>query len=978
MAQNDVQLIRRILQGDQDAFSALVRKYQKGAHALAWRKIGDFHIAQEITQDAFLTAYKKLGTLRNHNAFAGWLYVIVARLSSDWLRRNRLPMESLDADNANAVDKVSYSQYVAEEQATEADETRREVVKELLKKLPESERTVITLHYLGEMTIKAVSEFLGVSPNTVKSRLRRARNRLKKEEGIIRENLGSFQLTNQLTENIMREVSRLTPAAPATSKPMVPWAALGAAAVLVMLMLGASNQYLARFQQPYSFEARSEPTIEIVEAPIVIDILSKPTLRKQFGRSAAPSKSIGAGTQISEANLRSNAQEDRRKFSTTQWTPSNAPPGGHVRDIFAAPEGTVYAVSSIGMYRLPADATAWTRINARVPTGKSLMPMVENRGVLYIVSADAIFASTDNGQTWNAFCSRPEGKPVGLVVIDEAREPRTQTDITLYFALRDEGIFRSTDGGTRWESLKNGLTVERISAVATIGKTVFAGTNRGLYRFDSGFWRKLPVDMSNAVYSLTVLGDSLYVATGLDLFGLTLTEGRSVMRTDDSSLGKIFRSRDLGASWTEITPIDESRSLALLPSGIKILAAGETLLALGSTEFRSTDGGETWTNLGLDSKSFMLSNFPSVAVNERTFYKTGVFGIHRTTDGGRSWHLFMDGVPGTRIEDLVVFNNRLYAHTGYEVFQSANGGVSWKSVPIDKDVILRSEKQNPSRVDPSFDSKLLITANTLYFLSPTKSSLGISSLSTDGNRLIPVQDVADFDNEVLFSQVSAGSVGNMQKTHLPLTDIFLKTGTAVVNNDVFYVEYKRELFKMRLGDSKWASTGLVDTSEQNDEDLLKGFRIAVSGETVYVGKRDGRLFQSLDGGSAWRDVTPNLPLRFSRFKEIVFSGSTVYVATDEGVLVSETGEHWRVIMDGTDTRVVITQFALDSTEVYGIGGTGAYRLDTRGGWEQISSKVADEIVALAVTNGRLYSAVKERGIFHISLEEAADNGLTHE
>jgi len=416
MEQNDAQLIQRILQGDQDAFSDLVKKYQKGTHALAWRKTGDFHIAQEITQDAFLTAYKKLGTLRNHKAFAGWLYVIVARLSSDWLRKNRLTMESLDADTTNTVDKVSYSQYVAEEQATEADETRREVVKELLKKLPESERTVITLHYLGEMTIKAVSEFLGVSPNTVKSRLRRARNRLKKEEGIIRENLSSFQLTNQLTENIMRDVSRLTPAAPATSKPMVPWAAVGAAAVLVLLMLGASNQYLARFQQPYSFEARSEPTIEIVEAPIVIDILSKPTLRKQFGRTAAPGKSIGAGTQISEATLKSNAQEDRRKFATAQWTQGYGPSGGHFHDIFATSEGTLYTVSQTGMYRLAAGATAWTRINASVPMSASLMPMVENQGVLYIVSVDEIFASTDNGQTWNAFCSRPEGKPVGLVV----------------------------------------------------------------------------------------------------------------------------------------------------------------------------------------------------------------------------------------------------------------------------------------------------------------------------------------------------------------------------------------------------------------------------------------------------------------------------------------------------------------------------------------------------------------------------------
>ena len=78
--QSDAQLIQRILQGDQEAFSPLIKKYQKGVHALAWRKIGDFHIAQEITQDTFLKAYEKLRTLKDPKAFAGWLYVIVANL----------------------------------------------------------------------------------------------------------------------------------------------------------------------------------------------------------------------------------------------------------------------------------------------------------------------------------------------------------------------------------------------------------------------------------------------------------------------------------------------------------------------------------------------------------------------------------------------------------------------------------------------------------------------------------------------------------------------------------------------------------------------------------------------------------------------------------------------------------------------------------------------------------------------------------
>ena len=313
-------------------------------------------------------------------------------------------MESLDTADSNEVDKVSYSQYVAEKQEAEADETRREVVKELLEKLPESERTVMTLHYLGEMTIKAISEFLGVSQNTVKSRLSRARNRLRKED-VIQQNLASFQLPNQLTENIVQEISRITPIAPTTSKPMVPWAALGAAAVLVILMFGVSSQYLARFQKPYSFEAESEPTIEIVDTPIILDIVSKPAVRSQFGRTDNPGESSSAGTKISDTTSASVTSEDSAKFSTAQWMQGYGPPAGHVRDIFAAPNGTLYTVAKTGMYRLSAGATEWTRISTSVPMSASLMPMVENQGVLYIVSVDEIFVSTDDGKTWNSFCS---------------------------------------------------------------------------------------------------------------------------------------------------------------------------------------------------------------------------------------------------------------------------------------------------------------------------------------------------------------------------------------------------------------------------------------------------------------------------------------------------------------------------------------------------------------------------------------------
>ena len=787
---------------------------------------------------------------------------------------------------------------------------------------------------------------------------------------MIRENLGSFQLPNQLTENIMREVSRIIPVAPATSKPMVPWAALGAAAVLVILMLGVGSQYLARFQKPYSFDALSEPTVEIVDAPIAIDIISKPDVRRRFGRSDVPSKSTGAGTQVSEANLRSTAQEDRREFSTAQWTQAYGPSAGHFHDIFATSEGTLYAASRTGMYELAAGAPAWTRINANVPTNKSLMPMVEHQDILYIVSVDEIFASMDKGETWNAFCARPKGDPVGLVVIDEARKPRTRADITLYLALRDEGVFRSTDGGTQWQSLNNGLIGERTTAIATVERTVFAGTNRGLHRLDSGVWRKLPVGRSKNVYSLTVFEKSLYVGIGPDMFGVRFEDISSIKEANEPHPAKIFRSSDLGTSWTEITPKNESPT-STQPSGVRVLAADETLFALGATHFRSADGGETWTDLGFDTDALIENRIPAVALDGKTFYKAGVFGIHRTTDGGESWHPFMNGVMGTRVIHLISFNDRLYADNSYEVFQSTDAGVSWQSVPMVADGIpSESAKQNlfPSNsVRSNFSSKFVVSDNILYFISPVGDFLRISRLSTDSNMLIPVQGMPAF------------KVKETTRLDFERNDFYPKTLTAAISRHVVYIEYRRKLFKWRLGDPEWINTGLIDTSEQVDGHSHTGFRIVASRETVYVGKRDGRLFQSFDEGRNWRDVTPNLPLRFTHFKEIVFFGSTVYVATDEGVLVSDTGEHWRVITDRADTRVVINQFALNGTDVYGVGDTGVYRLDTRGQWEQISSegRDEDEIVALAVTNGRLYSAIWERGIFHISLEEAADNGLMH-
>ncbi len=356
MKNDDVALIRRVLTGDETAFAELVNKYQKPVHTLAWRKIGDFHIAEDITQDTFLKVYQRLHTLKDPNQFSGWIYVITANLCATWLRKKRIQTQPLEGTETTMIQEDAYSRHVTEERSRTAAEAQREVVKKLLATLKESERTVMTLYYLGEMKVEEISRFLGVSASTIKSRLRRARNRLKEEEPMIKEALDHFQITPNLTENIMREVSRLKPVAPSGGKPLVPWTIAAATLAVVLLMLGVGSQYLSRFQKPYSFDAASEMTVELIEAPIVLNLEAKPDVRTQLGNVSTPSKSDTANQQPNNVSASvADAQSEETDTDYSQWQlPKEAKARfgkGGINAIQFSPDGTQLAVgTNMGMW----------------------------------------------------------------------------------------------------------------------------------------------------------------------------------------------------------------------------------------------------------------------------------------------------------------------------------------------------------------------------------------------------------------------------------------------------------------------------------------------------------------------------------------------------------------------------------------------------------------------------------------------------
>lgn len=178
MAEDSRLLISRIVGPESEAadsheaFGELVLRYQDMAFACAYSVLGDFHLAEDAAQEAFITAWRKLDQLREPAAFAGWLRRIVLTECNRMTRGKRLKFVPLDAGPAAGPAGRG------PEADAEASELR-EKVSGLIRSLPEGERMVTALFYVAGFTQADIAEFLGVPVTTVVKRLYTARQRLK-------------------------------------------------------------------------------------------------------------------------------------------------------------------------------------------------------------------------------------------------------------------------------------------------------------------------------------------------------------------------------------------------------------------------------------------------------------------------------------------------------------------------------------------------------------------------------------------------------------------------------------------------------------------------------------------------------------------------------------------------------------------------------------------------------------------------------
>ena len=992
MKANDVDLIRRVLDGDQDAFTALVNKYQKSVHALVWRKIGDFHIAEELTQDVFLKVYKRLSTLKRPEHFPGWLYVIATRHCFSWLRKKELPTKSLDAMTTAEIEEICYTQYKADHSAASAIEHQYELVKRLLKKLPESERTVVTLYYLAKMTSDEISAFLGVSPNTVRSRLRRARKRLEKKASIIQDVFNNFQLSPNLTENIVREIGCIKPASPSVSKPWLPWGFSFASTLLAILMIGTGPRALSRFQQPYSLNATSEMTIELVEAPVLLALELKQDVRNQYGVPGNGGSGSGTGSETDAKRLAA-AQADtiERQQTKPQWIQKKGPVGGEIRNIFVSSQREVYAIGDVGLYRLTGDdKSEWTLINDSLPTVYSGKSMAERGDTLYIATKANLLASTDRGVTWYPLGEHPLGYPVALLITDTSQIGHLQDAQYEIYLILSNGVFRSTDAGNTWQAFNNGLNAPKIQDAAAIENALFLGTHNGLYRLNAGVWEKLSVTDSQSpgadsrfINALTVAGDRIYLR----------------------SLG-LFTSDDFGDSWTDITP--GGLSWGRSPLAPNLVAIDETVVVLDSGRLlHSTDAGNTWEDLSWHNSTFTTSRYPTAALDKQTFFITGptiigrslftarTGGISRSTDGGYTWHPFSIGIAETHVLQLAQVNNVLYAMTDDGITKSIDGGERWTYILMELFFPKPPKKPMGKPISALGLSNMTAIGGSLYMRAKHGGSTNcLFRLSPNMDTLTHIEGMPVYVNrrhgeklENIAETKATPEFNEMDQRELTRYLLGIEesttrtTGEFAITGNTFYIEYERKLYRCARDDREWYDTGMQDAPVLAGFYTTNGLQVAASGAIVYLGKSDGSLFQSLDSGNTWTDVTSHFPLPLNKsvphtqlleklphFKEIIFVDSTVYVSTTDGVAMSDNGKNWHVLMDVGQTPIVMRHFAVDSTTLYGVTQTSAYRLQKNTGtWIQIAPEIPERVTSLVVAGDVLYVGTEHRGVLSLPL-----------
>lgn len=175
----DVELIENSIRGREDNFEELVRRYQRPITGYVYRMLNNYDASLDVTQEVFIKVYNSLARYSSEYKFSTWLYRIAHNAAIDYMRRNSVNQQSIEAENADGTYQLQFeSPQPNPEQMRERSEWRTEI-ESVIKCLPTGYRELIVLRHTQDLSYDEIAEVTNLPLGTVKNRLFRAREMMR-------------------------------------------------------------------------------------------------------------------------------------------------------------------------------------------------------------------------------------------------------------------------------------------------------------------------------------------------------------------------------------------------------------------------------------------------------------------------------------------------------------------------------------------------------------------------------------------------------------------------------------------------------------------------------------------------------------------------------------------------------------------------------------------------------------------------------
>ena len=546
----------------------------------------------------------------------------------------------------------------------------------------------------------------------------------------------------------------------------------------------------------------------------------------------------------------------------------------------------------------------WVSVNNGL-YGGNVTSMTVSGTNLFAATGSGVFLSTDNGTSWTAVNN-------GLTAPSQFYIQCLASSGTNVLVGTPYGVFLSSDNGTSWNAVNSGLTGTNVTALTVIGTNIFAGV------YGSG------------VFLSTNNGTSWSaVNTGLTSTAIKSLSNNGTNIVTGTAKG-VFISTNNGSSWASINTglADSTNVYSLAMTGSNIFAGTQS----GGVSL-STNNGSSWAavNTGLPSTNISFLGISGANI----FAGTNGSGVYLSTNNGTSWSLASNGLGYTAgyayatVKSFATIGSNIFVGTSYDgggVFLSSNNGTSWTAV---NGGITSAEVHSLA----ASGSNIFAGTGNGVFLSTNGTSW--SGLNTGIPQPSDVYSIVINGTSIFAGTYGSGvllSTDNgtsWSAVNTGLTTPYIYS-LAVSGSNIFAGTVGGGVFLSTNNGTNWTAvnTGLTNLTVQ---------ALAITGSNIFAGTVGGGVFLSTNNGASWSAV--NTGLTANQISSLVINGTNIFAGTfDGGVFLStNNGTSWTAVNTGLTYSHVEALATSGSYLFAGTNGQVFFSSNNGASWTQVSS-----------------------------------------